>query len=131
VHTRRSADPQGTLDRLVEPVTELAAEHGLDVVGGKLVLEIRIPGLSKADAVEALLSGDPSAALFAGDDHGDLPAFDAVSRWAKQTGKPGITIAVGEVQQVRQAATLQVDSPEQLVPVLWAVAGEPGPQHRT
>ncbi|MDQ1733472.1 MAG: trehalose 6-phosphate phosphatase [Pseudonocardiales bacterium] len=128
VHTRRSAEPQATLDRLTGPVTQLAAEHGLDVVGGKFVLEIRIPGLSKADAVQALLSGDPSAALFAGDDHGDLPAFEAVSRWAKHTGKRGITIAVGDVEQVRQAAMLQIDSPEQLVPVLWAVAGEP--QHR-
>jgi trehalose 6-phosphate phosphatase len=82
------------------------------------VLEIRIPHLSKATALEQLLAPDTSAALFAGDDLGDLPALAAVSAWAAATGRPGLTIAVGEVSELRQAAAGTLDSPAELAELL-------------
>jgi trehalose 6-phosphate phosphatase len=94
VHTRPAADPAGALLRLAPAVTALAAAHGLEVHPGKLVHEIRIPDLSKADALRLLLTDDTTAALFAGDDVGDLPAFDAIGQWSQATGRPGITVAV-------------------------------------
>ncbi|MDQ1750615.1 MAG: trehalose 6-phosphate phosphatase [Pseudonocardiales bacterium] len=126
VHTRRAADPEHSLQMLTQPVTALAAEHDLDVVGGKFVLEIRIPALSKADAVSSLLNEHTRAAMFCGDDLGDLPAFEAIRSWAADSGHTGVTIAVGEVPQVRTAADLQLDSPEELAELLSDLADQAG-----
>jgi trehalose 6-phosphate phosphatase len=117
-------DKRLSLEMLRKPVTALAAEHDLDVVGGKFVLEIRIPGLSKADAVSSLLNEHTRAALFCGDDLGDLPAFEAIRSWAADSGHTGITIAVGEVPQVSTAADLQLDSPEELAELLSDLADQ-------
>jgi trehalose 6-phosphate phosphatase len=130
VHTRRAADPERSLEILTEPVTALATEHDLDVVGGKLVLEIRIPALSKADAVNSLLNEYTRAAMFCGDDLGDLPAFDAIRSWAAQPGHIGVTIAVGEVPQVRTAADLQLGAPEELAVLLSDLADQAGRRDR-
>jgi trehalose 6-phosphate phosphatase len=119
VHTRPARDPAAALDRLAGPVTELAARNGLDVVSGKFVLEIRIPDLSKADALQALLTPHYRAAIYAGDDLGDISAFAQVDRWAAEdAARTGLTIAVGEVAEVRAAARLTLDTPQDLLRVL-------------
>lgn len=122
VHTRRSRDPDGDLERLRRPVTEAARAQSLDVVGGKSVLEIRIPGLSKADALAELLKPDRTAALFAGDDLGDLPALQALAAWHASTGRPALTVAVGDVAEVRAAAQLAVATPTELAALLAQLA---------
>jgi len=108
VHTRQAADPERALAELREPVSRLATEHGLQTHPGKLVLEIRIPELSKATALDSLLRDDTPAALFAGDDLGDLPAAAALRAWSERTGRPCCTIAVGEVAQLIEAADLRL-----------------------
>ena len=118
VHTRRAAEPEAALLAVRQEVTERASRSGLQVVDGKFVLEIRIPGLSKADAIAELLTGDITAALFAGDDHGDLPAFEAVHAWSRRTGNPGIAVAVGDVDEVRRAADIQLAEPADLAALL-------------
>jgi trehalose 6-phosphate phosphatase len=122
VHTRASADPDGNLARLSRPVRQLAEAAGLEVTGGKAVLEIRIAGLSKADAVNALLRPNTTGALFAGDDLGDLPALAAVTDWGSATGRPVLTLAVGEVAEVRQAAAVSLRSPAALAELLSRLA---------
>lgn len=52
VHTRRAADPQGAFEALRGPLGELAARHGLIVEPGRLVLELRPPGMDKGVALE-------------------------------------------------------------------------------
>ena len=99
-------------------MTEAARAQGLDVVGGKSVLEIRIPGLSKADALAELLKPDRTAALFAGDDLGDLPALQALAAWHTSTGRPALTVAVGDVAEVQAAAQLAVANPTELATLL-------------
>jgi trehalose 6-phosphate phosphatase len=121
VHTRPAVDPAASQANLAEPVTALARQHGLAVVPGKYVLEIRIPNLSKADALSQLLTDEVSAALFAGDDLGDLPAFARLAQWRKETGRPAISIAVGEVAEVQAAADLVLDEPAALVTLLSAL----------
>src|SRR5689334_7804196 len=51
VHTRRAADPQAAFEALREPLTGLAAHHGLIVEPGRLVLELRPPGMDKGVAL--------------------------------------------------------------------------------
>src|SRR2546429_2625998 len=47
VHTRRTADPEGVLEVLRGPLAELAGRHGLIVEPGRMVLEVRPPGIDK------------------------------------------------------------------------------------
>ncbi|HEY1487271.1 MAG TPA: trehalose-phosphatase [Micromonosporaceae bacterium] len=122
VHTRRTADPSGALAALTGPVADLAERAGLEAHPGKMVLEIRIPNLSKADAMNTLLATGRSGALFAGDDIGDLPAFAAVRAWAGRTGHPGVTIGVGENGDVRAATDVQLDSAYELFALLGKLA---------
>ncbi len=58
----------------------IATELGLDVVPGRMAREFRagVP-IDKGTVLESLVA-DRDAALFAGDDHGDLAAFDALDR---------------------------------------------------
>jgi trehalose 6-phosphate phosphatase len=80
VHTRRLADPDGAMERLLGPLGELAKRHGLVVEPGRHVLEVRSPGMHKGLAVDTLVSElDAGAFLFAGDDLGDIEAFEAVA----------------------------------------------------
>jgi trehalose 6-phosphate phosphatase len=123
VHTRTAADPEASLEALRAPVTDLAQGGGLEVVPGKAVLEIRIPNLSKADALDTLLTASTTAALFGGDDLGDLPAFQALRRWNQTTGKPIVAIAVGDIAEVVRAADVRLNSPAEFAELLSELAG--------
>ena len=92
VHVRRAADPQAALARLTGPMAELAAETGLDSKPGRMVIELRPSGIDKGTALTTLIAErDPAAVLFAGDDLGDLPAFEAV-RAARTAGREGVAV---------------------------------------
>jgi trehalose 6-phosphate phosphatase len=93
VHTRRFPDPDGVAERLLPPLTELAAEHGLMIEPGKQVIEVRAPGMHKGRAIDTLVSEvAPGAILFGGDDLGDIEAFEAVSTWGETTGSPTLLV---------------------------------------
>jgi trehalose 6-phosphate phosphatase len=120
VHTRPARDPAGALERLTAPVRELAAGAGLEVHPGRLVLEVRPPGFDKRGALLSLCEPAPSAVLFAGDDLGDLPAFDAVDELAAQ-GVPGVRVCSasdGGPPSLRERADLVVDGPAGVVALL-------------
>ena len=120
VHTRPSADPAGALERLSGPVAELAGAHGLEVHPGRLVLELRPPGYDKRGALLSLCDPQPSAVLFAGDDLGDLPAFDAVDELRAQ-GVPGVLVCSASDEgppELRERADVVVDGPAGVVELL-------------
>ncbi|MCW2748702.1 MAG: otsB [Nocardioidaceae bacterium] len=99
LHTRGHEDPAGTAGRLFEPVSDLAASFGLIVEPGKNVLEIRAGGYDKGDALRELVAEfGADQIIFAGDDLGDLPAFEAVSE-LRDVGKPGILICSASHEQ--------------------------------
>lgn len=109
-----------------------AARHDLQVVPGRLARELR-PGLpiDKGAALDALLAEHGStAALFAGDDHGDLAAFDALDR-RTASGELTAAIKVGVSSdegppEIRARADLVVDGPPGLLALLEQLATEPG-----
>ncbi|MGH3164341.1 MAG: trehalose-phosphatase, partial [Trebonia sp.] len=124
VHTRQTADPQGTLEKLRGPVAELAAETGLTMEPGRFVLEIRPPGLDKGQALRLLVrERGARAVLFCGDDLGDLAAFAAV-RDLRADGVPGCAVASRspESPQVAAAADVVVDGPPGIVELLSEIA---------
>ncbi|MFI6338351.1 trehalose-phosphatase [Streptomyces sp. NPDC050535] len=128
VHTRRAADPQGAFEALRGPLTDLAARHGLIVEPGRMVLEIRPPGMDKGVALLGHVRETAAeAVLYAGDDLGDLPAFAAVEE-LRSEGIPGLLVCSGssEVAELAARADLVVDGPAGVVELLRALAAELG-----
>jgi trehalose 6-phosphate phosphatase len=124
VHTRRLRDPQGAFDRLRGPLQRLAAELGLALEPGRLVLELRPTGVDKGVALRGLVDElGARTVVFAGDDLGDLAAFDAVDALRAQ-GTPGLLVCSGSAEEVALAerADLVVDGPEGVVDLLLALA---------
>jgi trehalose 6-phosphate phosphatase len=113
VHTRRAAEPQAAFAALQAPLRELAGRHGLALEPGRLVLELRPPGVDKGHALEAIVERhDSRAVAYFGDDLGDLAAFDAVER-LRTAGRPGLKVCSGsdEVPRLAARADLIVDGP--------------------
>ncbi|MEY2247513.1 trehalose-phosphatase [Streptomyces sp. SAS_267] len=126
VHTRRAADPQAAFEALRGPLGELAARHGLIVEPGRMVLELRPPGMDKGVALmEYVREIGAEAVLYAGDDLGDLPAFAAVDK-LRSDGIPGLLVCSGssEVAELADRADLVVDGPAGVVRLLAALAAE-------
>lgn len=124
VHTRRTADPGGVLASIRGPLADLAERAGLLVEPGRMVLELRPPGTDKGGALRAFVRERAGrAVLFAGDDLGDLPAFDAVEA-LRAAGVPGVTVCSGsvEVAGLAERADLVVDGPAGVVALLDALA---------
>lgn len=124
VHTRRATDPQAAFDALRTPLTDLAARHGLIVEPGRMVLELRPPGMDKGVALrEYLVETGAASVLYAGDDLGDLPAFAAVEK-LRTEGTPGLLVCSGstEVNELSERADLVVDGPQGVVALLAAIA---------
>jgi trehalose 6-phosphate phosphatase len=113
VHTRRAADPLGTLAVLSKPIDDLARRHQLRVEPGKMVLEVRPAGREKGDVLRALVAERGArSVLYAGDDLGDLSAFAAIDE-LRAGGLPGVKVcsASPEDTEVVKAADLVVDGP--------------------
>ena len=80
VHTRRLADADAAYQRLLPIMTELARTHGLVVEPGRNVIEVRAPGQHKGLAVRTIAEEQAAGGFFfAGDDLGDVEAFEAVA----------------------------------------------------
>lgn len=127
VHTRRCAEPQVALDRLRSILAALAERTGLSVEPGRFVLELRPPGMDKGKALRSFIDdrgSRPSAVLFAGDDLGDLAAFDAVDA-LRAEGVPGVLVCSGstEVTALAGRADLVVDGPAGVVDLLGSLTG--------
>lgn len=124
VHTRRTADPEAALALLAGPLADFASQTGLDSKPGRLVVELRPRGVDKGTAITALAAErDPAAVLFAGDDLGDIPAFDAVHA-LRAAGLAGVAVcsASGEVTALADHADLVVDGPAGVTALLVRLA---------
>ncbi|MGW0465865.1 trehalose-phosphatase [Streptomyces sp. NPDC003027] len=124
VHTRRASDPQGAFEALKDPLGDLAARHGLVLEPGRMVLELRPPGMDKGVALgEYVREVGAGSVLYAGDDLGDLPAFAAVEK-LRSDGIPGLLVCSGsaEVTEVSDRADLSVPGPAAVVRFLADLA---------
>ncbi len=124
VHTRRMADPWGALERLGAALEGAAAEHGLALEPGRMVVEVRAPGMNKGNAVRTLheeLQAD--AMMFVGDDLGDVQAFEAIAD-LRRGGMTGLLVCSGSEEQraLVELADLVVDGPEGVTRMLRRLA---------
>lgn len=123
VHWRTSPDRES---EAVAAVEGIAARHGLAVYPTRMARELRPPvAVDKGTAVEALLAA-VRVACFAGDDRGDLDAFDALDRLVVSNRlEHAVKIAVrsAEVpQELLERSDVGVDGPPGLVDALEGLA---------
>jgi len=129
VHTRRAPEPEATLARLGPPLCALAAETGLRLEPGRLVLELRPQAVDKGAALRTFLAERAArSVLYTGDDLGDLPAFDAVRDLRAAGDLPGVVVCSGsaEVTELAARADLVVDGPDGVVSILDALSDAVG-----
>ena len=107
-----------------EPLSELADRHGLILEPGRMVLELRPPGMDKGVAlVEYVRDVGAQTVLYAGDDLGDLPAFAAVEK-LRSDGHAGLLVCSGstEVPELADRADLLLPGPAAVADFLAALA---------
>jgi trehalose 6-phosphate phosphatase len=112
------------LAQLAGPMADFASQVGLDAKPGRLVIELRVRGVDKGTAITTLAAErDPAAVLFAGDDLGDVAAFDAVHA-LRAAGRAGVAVgsASGEVTALAGHADLVVDGPAGVTALLVRLA---------
>jgi trehalose 6-phosphate phosphatase len=112
VHIRRVADPDRWAGLIDQAAARVAAGHGLEVVPGRMVWELRPRVRSdKGDAVRRVAAESGARRLVvAGDDRGDLPAFAV----AAEAGD-GLRVAVRSAEapaELLAQADLTLDGPE-------------------
>lgn len=128
VHTRRADDPQAAFEALRTPLAGLAARHGLIVEPGRLVLELRPPGMDKGVALEEYVKATGAeSVLYAGDDLGDLAAYAAVEK-LRARGVPGVLVCSGTaVPELAERADLLLPDPAAVADLLGDLAGQLAP----
>ena len=130
VHIRRVADPGRWAGPISEAAREVADRHGLEVVPGKLVWELRPPVPSdKGDAVrQVVASSGARSVVVAGDDLGDLSAFAAAQLAAEGGDALRVAVASAEApERLLAEADLVVDGPPGLRDFLRRMVDEPLP----
>lgn len=116
IHTRQADAPQAALDDLTPSLVALADDCGLELVPGKFVAELRPPGIDKGEAVRRLVDTyRPAVVVYAGDDVGDRPAFEAV-RALRDTGNVDglVVFSAGDEEpaKLRDLADVTVAGPD-------------------
>jgi trehalose 6-phosphate phosphatase len=116
-------------EALASEIEALGSELGLGVYPTKMARELRPPlEVDKGTAVRALLADTPVVrnAAFAGDDRGDVPAFDAFDGLQAHGGLDGalrIAVRSSEVPgELIERADLIVEGPAGLLDWLGALA---------
>jgi trehalose 6-phosphate phosphatase len=122
VHYRQAPDPARARAQLIAALEKVASSTGLELVEGKMVVELVPAGRPrKGGAVKRIVGeNDLSAALVAGDDVADVEAFHVLDLLAEQ-GLLGVKVAVrGEdtPRELLDAAAVVVDGPTGLVELL-------------
>ncbi len=122
VHARQAADPAAALATISDRVRALGAELGLEVHPGSDVLELRLPGYDKAQALARLAEGH-GLVLFFGDDTGDLPAFEQI-HVLRARGVPawGVGVLASGADGIADAADVTLPDPSAVVDLLRALA---------
>ncbi len=122
VHTRRLPEPEATFAALLPALTGLAARHDLVVEPGRNVVEVRSPGMHKGVAVRTLAE-ELGAGGFAGDDLGDVQAFEALGELeAGGIATLRVCSASHEESALQELADLVVPGPDGVLELLTRLA---------
>ena len=122
IHFRAADDPVAAHAELVEALSPIASDAHLELLPGKMVLELVPAGRPlKEGAVERIVEEERlDAVLYAGDDVADLRAFEALDRLSER-GVRTLKVAVHGRETplaLTDAADVVVDGPAGLVTLL-------------
>ncbi|MGJ9411508.1 trehalose-phosphatase [Aeromicrobium sp. CF4.19] len=122
IHTRGLAP--SVLHSLTGPIGDLAAERDLHVEPGRQVLELRGSAVDKGTTLTGLVHDlGTRHVVYAGDDLGDLPAFDAVDA-LRPRGVTGFLVCSASAEQdaLVERSDLVLDGPDAVAGWLGAFA---------
>lgn len=125
IHTRQTDRPQEVFEELEKPVAMVAEEYGLVVEPGKFVWELRSSATDKGDALAELVEEyRPSLVMMAGDDLGDIAAFNFLDEVAEHTDVATCKVVSGSKEQraLADEADVECDGPDGLADWLFATA---------
>jgi trehalose 6-phosphate phosphatase len=124
LHARTAADPQAALGQVLDAASELAARLGVELHPGRAVLELRLPGFDKARALRRLVRRwSPRTVVYAGDDLGDLPAFELLADLRRRGLATWAVLAASEeTPDLSAQPDLTVGGPAGVVELLAALA---------
>ena len=94
LHYRLAPEQEETVRAAVDRICAQAPEGSVEILPGKLVVEVKPAGLNKATAVSELMSRAPFAdrnPIFIGDDTTDLPVFALLPQFG------GLGFSVGRI----------------------------------
>jgi len=122
VHYRQAPEPHTARLELVLALQPVASQNALELVEGKMVLELVPRGRPMKGAAVERLAGEHAleAIVFAGDDLADLDAFEALDRLARR-GVAAVRVAVRGDETpsaLLEAADVTVEGPSGLVELL-------------
>jgi len=121
VHYRAARDPAIARRALVLGLTRVAAENGLELIEGKMVVELVPPGRPRKGGAVERLAGELelTAVLYAGDDVADLDAFAALDRLRDDAVTCKVAVRGAEAPaSLLEQADLVVEGPSGLVALL-------------
>jgi trehalose 6-phosphate phosphatase len=128
VHTRRLDDPAAAFERLEPRLRKLAQRHGMVIEPGRQVIEARSPGMDKGAVVRTVARETGAGGfVFAGDDLGDLEAFDAVDDLRRQ-GLPTLLVcsASEEERALVMRSDIVVHGPDGVLDLLRRLTADAG-----
>jgi trehalose 6-phosphate phosphatase len=122
VHYRQASDPRAARAVLLTALQPVATSAGLEVVEGKMVIELLPADRPRKGGAVERIAGEHAlrAVLFAGDDVADLDAFAGLDRLAAR-GVLAVRVAVqgkDTPEPLLEAADIVVDGPDGLVDLL-------------
>lgn len=122
VHYRQAPDPPAARATLMVALQPVATESGLEIIEGKMVIELVPSDRPMKGAAVERIAGEHGleAILYAGDDHADLDAFAGLDRLAA-SGLLTVRVAVRGAETPAAligSADLVTDGPAELVELL-------------
>lgn len=126
IHTRTLSNPDRALADLTGPVRHLTDRLGLHLEPGRQVLEMRQAAMDKGVALREIVAETGArTVIYAGDDLGDVPAFEAVRDLAAE----GLTTcavwsASAERAELAALTDVAVDGPAGVAAWLTEVADQ-------
>ncbi len=126
VHYRQAPDPAAARRKLVVALQNVATENGLELVEGKMVIELVPPDRPMKGATIERIAGEAAleAVLYAGDDVADLDGFAGLDRLGHR-GLFVVRVAVRGAETphaLLDRADIAVDGPAGLIELLRQLA---------
>lgn len=125
LHYRATADPPAAREWLYGRLAPLGKPNGLDLLEGRMVFELRPPGLGKGWCIQRVIhERGLGGVVYVGDDLTDMEAFAAIDTWrAAGPDRTAVTVAVDNAEAATRIPLTADFAVEGVHAVEWLLAG--------